>query len=1137
MRLGLLGGGWWAGRTLVLARVAAARTLLVAAGLAATVATVLLTAFLLYAQLLPVAGARAAIIDAPPHERTLRVTGSALQTPDELAARDAAVRELFAGGPGSAPGRSGLAGVPLAVSASGYASGQELPAGLVPDGGSAVVGFATNLPEHAELAGGGRWPEPVPAGEPVQATLPVPVADALGVAVGETVDIVDARLGERVVAPVAVVGVWTPVDPADPYWQHLAVPVERGGWGPFVVHEDEFVARYQLLATLEWLAVPDPAELAEVRMADITADFQALSGQLIAQRETDPALDDSVRFFRSGITDLADRLAVATVVNRSGMVLPAALLVVISGFGLVLVARLLAAHRRGENALLRARGASRRQLVRFTATESLLVVLPAAVGGAPAGSWLVGLADQRAGSRELGVAGDLAPYGLAGPPLAWVVALAAAAGCALALALPAAGRGRIWVAEQQERSRPGRAAALQRAGVDVALVALAVLAWTQLRQYGTAVAPTDSGQLGIDPLLVVAPVVGVLAATAVTLRLLPLATRWGVRAAARRDAFPGLLGMWQADRRPHAGPVLLLVLAVATAVLAPTVATTWQQSQRDQAAQQVGADLRVTVANPSASSGRELAGALPAATGLVPVHRGDLILPEAGATTLLALDSDRAGAVARLRPDLAAAGPEQLFADLRDGRPELTGLPLPAGAQRLVGRFELAAPEPTTYRFLRAVFDGFEEVDLVPVEQELPPPSADRLAVHVRDAEGLVRSVELGRRATDEFNRLTGGIVLDEEGGVDLDVALPPDAAELVGLGAGATAPGWSPELSPDGDAEPVELSWRWEDLQVVADDGARTPIEIPDSWQVLDRGDSGVEAERAAGEPAVTASVHPFQDYPLSLRFQLIAPPPELAPIPLVVTRDVLETTGAELGQPISVDGGAGGITSARLVGVVDAVPGTVDGTGAMVDLEWLSIHQFLWSRQPPAVSEWWLATPDRAAAAAPALRELAWTGPVLDRRAEAERLLDDPLGTGVLFTLWAAAAAAAVLAAFGLVVDSRSTAVGRRRELAVLHTLGTSPPALARALVVEQAVLAGLGVAAGVLVGVGVAAAMGPSLVLTPAGQVPVPAPLLSLSPGQFAAPTLGLFVVAVVLGALVARRARREVAAGALRIGEEL
>jgi ABC-type antimicrobial peptide transport system permease subunit len=100
----------------------------------------------------------------------------------------------------------------------------------------------------------------------------------------------------------------------------------------------------------------------------------------------------------------------------------------------------------------------------------------------------------------------------------------------------------------------------------------------------------------------------------------------------------------------------------------------------------------------------------------------------------------------------------------------------------------------------------------------------------------------------------------------------------------------------------------------------------------------------------------------------------------------------------------------------------------------------------------------------------------------------------------------------------------------------VGASPPALARALVVEQAVLAGLGVLAGLAVGIGVAATMGTSLVLTPAGTAPVPEPLLVLSPELFLLPAAGLFLVAVVLAALVARRARRDIVTGALRIGED-
>jgi hypothetical protein len=1108
---------------LVLARAAAARTLLVAAIVAATVTALLLTGFALYAQLLPVAGTRAAIVEAEPDERTLLVSTGAGETAEQLAERDAAVRELLS---------QELAGTTSAVYAGGYASGQELPPGLAPTDGPPVIGFLTDLPDHAALVAG-SWPEPAAEGAPVPAAVPEPVATELGLAIGDRVEIVDRRAQDRP-APVEVVGLWQPVDPADPYWRLLSGPLSRGGWGPFLVHPDEFAARYRLLAGLEWLAVPDPAALAEADLRTVVADVEDLSDQLIQQRETDPALDSSARL-TTGMGELADRLAVAAVVHRSGMVLPAALLVVIAGFGLVLLARLLAAHRRGENALLRARGASRRQLVRFTAAEALLVVTPAALLGAPGGTWLVRFADQRIGDRAFAVTGDLAPYGLAGPPLAWLVAAAAAAGCGLALALPAAGRGRTWVAEQQERSRPGRAALLQRGGVDLALVGLAVLAWTQLRQYGSAVAPRDAG-LGIDPLLVAAPVVGVLAATAVALRLLPLATRLGVRLAARRDAFPGLLGVWQADRRPHAGPVLLLVLAVATAVLAPAVVATWQQSQRDQAAQQVGADLRITADNPSASSGRELRAALPAATGLMPVHRTGIRVADSGTTTLLAVATEQAPGVMELRPDLAPAGTGELFALLRQGRPELTGLPLPDGARRLVGRFRFEVPEPQRYRFLHPVFDRGVHVADEPVQVLAPTPEADQLSVHVRDADGVIRSVQVGRPRTGPGGGRVGGVELDAAGGLDLDLTLPQDATELVGLGAGLAVGGFDPNLFPDEPFDRVPVSWHWEDLRVVGADGTETPLQVPEQWQVHDgdRDPTGPQPSRLDRGLAVAATLEPARHFPIAVRFLLTAPPPELPVLPVVVTPDLLAATGGQVGGPVTINEGAAGISTVRLAGVVAAVPGTADGSGALVDLAWLSTHQLLQNRPTPTVTEWWVGAPSGTGTAA--VDRLAWTGEVHDRQAQTRELLDDPLGTGVLFTLWAAAGSAALLAAFGLVVDSQATAVRRRRELAVLHTLGTSPAGLARALVVEQAVLAGLGVTAGALVGVAVAAAMGTSLVLTPGGAVPVPEPLLSLSPAQFAAPTLGLFAAAVGLGALVARRARREVAAGALRIGED-
>jgi ABC-type antimicrobial peptide transport system permease subunit len=112
----------------------------------------------------------------------------------------------------------------------------------------------------------------------------------------------------------------------------------------------------------------------------------------------------------------------------------------------------------------------------------------------------------------------------------------------------------------------------------------------------------------------------------------------------------------------------------------------------------------------------------------------------------------------------------------------------------------------------------------------------------------------------------------------------------------------------------------------------------------------------------------------------------------------------------------------------------------------------------------------------------------------------------------------------------DARAGARARRGELAVLHTVGASPQALGRSVMVEQVVVAGLAV------GVATTASMGLSLVITPEGAVPVPPPRLVLPGVELVAVPLVLLVAAVVLGAVMAGQVRRDVAAQALRIGQE-
>ena len=135
-----------------------------------------------------------------------------------------------------------------------------------------------------------------------------------------------------------------------------------------------------------------------------------------------------------------------------------------------------------------------------------------------------------------------------------------------------------------------------RAGADIAIVVLAVLAGWQLRRYS---AGSGAGAT-IDPVLALAPALALAGGTVVTLRLLPAAARAGDRLAGHGRRLTASLAGWQVSRQPlrQGGAALLLVMAVATGTLALSQHASWTRSASDQGSFDAGADARVDTPSP-----------------------------------------------------------------------------------------------------------------------------------------------------------------------------------------------------------------------------------------------------------------------------------------------------------------------------------------------------------------------------------------------------------------------------------------------------------------------------------------------------------------------------------------------------------
>jgi hypothetical protein len=1069
---------------LVLRRARQARGLLLAAAIAALVATGLVTGLTDYNRQAIEAGQRAFVASASPEERSLLVSGSAGRTEADFATRDKAVRDRFTGG---------LGGVPETTSAARYGTGRQLTGdlGSAPASKDPVFAAMTsleNLPAHADLIAGG-WS--APGGAPLQVTLPQKAANVLEVSVGDRIPMRD-RAAERN-SEVVVTGIWRPKDVRDPYWR-LAPGIgpstfaeSTTSYGPFVLDAADFVRTFAGTTTSAgWLVEPalvgvGPAEVVAARgAAEAAAKELPEAAGLGTSATVTTALDR-----------LTDRMTRADLVGRSALLTPIMLVVVLGGYALVLVAALLNEDRRAQTALLRARGAARGQIAGLAAREAALVVVPGAALAPLLASQALRFLDSR-GLGDLRLDSRLTV-------LTWVVAGAAAVGCLLTMLGPALRRGGTYVADLAARSRPDKWAVAQRASVDIALVVLAVLAWTQLRQYSSPLSGAN-GSLGVDPLLAAAPTLGVLAGSVIALRLLPPATRFTERFVDRKPWTATIFGMWQAGRRPHAGPVLLLALAVGAGTLAWSLVATWERSHVDQANHQVGADLRLRDASAPPDRMAQLA-AVPGIRAALPAWRDDIRL--GGGNTpaaVVALDATAGADVMRINPGLVDGPPRAILDKLAAGRPATPGTQLPADAKRLTGTVS------------------------TPVSGANGPKSVTTTALLTR-SDGMVLRVPLAT---------TGNDGKPKRFAIDL-----PDSAghplRLAGIEVDAGQANPKPETLMTYQADLT-------DLRVVRAGGGNEPADLgPGQSWVLKSGERPANPLDGVTGGALrmrlsTEALSPAAYFGFGLpyvRFTALRDYPD-EPVPAAVTPDVLRTLSAKVGDTVPLQM-SGFSFPVKLVGELAAMPGSDDTPSAfLLDLPSAVQRVLRDTGTVRAVSEWWIRTdPAGHAAAAEAVAKLPGVT-VLDRLALARAADRDPYWQGARTGLFAAAVGAVLLALVGLGVDIWATARRRVGELAVLHTLGATPRLLARALLAEQAFLAGIGVIVGLLVGAGVGATMAPLVILTPSAGRPVPAPTFELPWVPVGAIAVGLLVVALVLGGLVATTIRQRVAAAQLRMG---
>ena len=963
----------------------------------------------------------------------------------------------------------------------------------------------TQIVEAAELGGltahavllSGRWPGAPAGGQPVPAALPATAAALLHVIVGDTLQMRD-RISQHLVRFV-VTGLYRPRQVSSPYWSLNEVALSGSTtvsgfttYGPLAVQASAFAGPLAVDGG-SWLALPETAKVPADQLTTVAANVVGLRSAV-----ADAVLLPDLTLITS-LPAVLDGTASNLDLARSLLAICAVLLFLLAAAALLAVARLLTGQREGEAAMLTARGAARWQLVRMTVAEAVPLCLLAAAAGAVAG---VLIARMFAGTGP-------APLGDA-----WPTAAAVGAGALVIMVAPAIST----VTPGTARARRGRQAAISgvtRAGADLALILLAVVAGWQLRHY-TAVSAGANGNFGVNPVFVVAPALALAGGTVLALRLLPAGGKAADRLAARGRRLTAALASWQISRQPirQGGAALLIVLAVATGTLALSQRQSWTRSDQDQAAFGAGADVRVQASEALSPAQAAALARTPGVRHAMPVAA----FPQTATSAVtLAIDAKQAASVTRLRADQSPLPEARLFGTIVPAGP-------PPGAV-LPGR-------ATSFRLTAR---------LGPAPLGLSPAT---VSVSVEDADSNVYALDAGTLPADgRDHALTASLIRGAGGAiyplrliaVSLAYPLPatrprgPAVFTLDGVSGGAgTAQvpgtalhGWLAMASSSELAGVRQTS------------GTAGPSAAP-----------AVSSARAAAAGALAVTFSPgyglaasgFPGVPPSTvdgQLQL-APAAPVTAIPGLATRSFLAGNSASVGSTVQTDIN-GATVSVKIVAAVATFP-TVSGSGGalVVDLGTLQGILNAQALAPAEAAQWWLATSGTPPGVPPGLAASLPPGSaVTSASGTAAALLGNPLSTVPQQALLAVAIAAAVLAITGFCVSIAAGVRQRRAETALLAALGVPPPAAAGQLCLEKLMLSVPSAIAGLVLGVVLAELLVPAITLSTAATAPVPPVLIEFGWSQTLPLALAVAVLPVLAAALTI--ARRPDAAAALRAAE--
>ena len=969
----------------------------------------------------------------------------------------------------------------------------------------------------------GRWPDgngtPNGTGEqPIHVAIDSLGAELLQLGVGETMEVFPATSfadAEPIKAQVAAI--FEVVDRSDEFWYGLSYAFsrkdERWTLVPLFANEGELIEKAlgsypSLYADTTWFLFPDETA---IKASDI-GQVQGILSHV--ERITSVGLMNSSYSIRldSLLRTYEEQLLLARLPLYLVLFIVTSVLI----YYLALISGLVVRSRAGEIAMLKSRGATTLQVGLLGLGEGLLLAAPAVIAGPFVALALVKILGsvffRLSGSAEaltgvpVGISADAILLGLAGGVLAVVVFATASLAAARSSSVEAL----------QARARPPTTNVLHRYYIDLALLALiGVLWWQLLNQETFLVQAAGSREISINYSLLLGPVLGLVAAGLIVLRVFPLAAT--ILARATGPVAPSwLVHAFRHLSRDPITPAMLIVLvmlATALGVIGSSLSATIERGHRESALYEAGSDLRLQHGGLNRTGGTvtslEAGGAGGPLQGIEGVEAGAEVLRSPGyltttgfstSGTLLAVESDAIGDAAWFREDFANGRTLGELSEILQTGPAGTGqelsrdgllIPREATALTVWARAGSSAPGVGVWARLRdsegRVSDewmgDFEDTRWSPFRLDFNAPPSEGLT---RREESALRELKpplelVSFTVRSRFRDSFGGAVFFGR----VDVETPTEDVVLHDF---ESTEGW----------------------QVIED------FRIPDL--------NSLESSRSASEEEFDITGR-FSWSPGGTGLTGIRAGGQDEPMPALVSSEFLDVADAEIGDTVILSMSSYSLLL-RVAAEVEFFPTLDPGDRpfAIVDLSRFTQAETRYSpRSSRGPNELWLSqrgVPGEAETAETINNALREEGirvrDTFDAAAMVDQRVEQPLvnaGWGALLVLLFLAVALA--SASGLLLFAHMDARERQTEFALLRTLGISQGQMQRIVWVNLLLIALSGVGLGTLLGWLIGSSVLPLMEVVEGGERAVPSYLFTIDWKRLSASYVILAVVTVLCG----------------------